>query len=676
MRRPVLAVLSSLLVLAVLTPARPAFASAPDGALLSPSNADANGPGTFLSDKDDGTDTLYHFNVRAIGTGGAGVAFVRVQIKPFHAVTFVTVGNATQVGTTDTWELKWNQTESGITEGQNGQVRALIQDSNGETAFVPSEAGQLVHFDNSAPTAEITNPADGGTLGFVNGTATMHGTASGDVDEIDGFYTKSGPTGVQTWVSCGSSNISPNPAGTSEWDVDCGLASGDQPAQVQAVAVVPISDIPILRTQGAGDAHRVSTTALQPNSVVISPAGPAQTTSHCQVFTLQVLDNNGANLSGKNVDLHVNGPGNNVYFASGAKGEDGFTSPDFPTSHGSFEVTDACDKNNAAAGGGSGTPTGPAQPNAEGEDGGSPTTKHIEGTTTAHGFTFAVSSHSAGSSTIQGWYDVTDNDANDNPSQMCPASGATVEPCGTTTATWDAPVATSVAVSPAQEQADLGKTRKATATVIDQHGNPLAGATVSFEVTAGPNSTQDVDSNGATPPGYYGFCQTVADGTCSRTYTDVAKENGIDTLNAFIDVNGDLTPESGEPQATAQQTWGTGPPPPPPTGTSLTIRPTSTQHIPKGHRIRFRGELSSTDQACVENQSIVLLNGKGVVNRYTVPAGSSQQDASGTWISPYLFQKRPTRTQFYHVEYRGTSSCGASRAPATGSVKVVVRKPR
>src|SRR5207247_2097620 len=109
------------------------------------STADSSGPGTWVSDKNDGTDTLYHFTVRAAATTpGASVASVRVQVEPPGAVAFVTVGNAIQVGTTDTWELKWNLTGSGISG--NGSVRALIIDSNGEAVVVPSADGQSVHF--------------------------------------------------------------------------------------------------------------------------------------------------------------------------------------------------------------------------------------------------------------------------------------------------------------------------------------------------------------------------------------------------------------------------------------------------------------------------------------------------------------------------------------------------
>ena len=47
--------------------------------------------------------------------------------------------------------FKWNMTGSGIGTGP-GRVRALIIDSNAETANVPNDTGQAVMFDASKPT--------------------------------------------------------------------------------------------------------------------------------------------------------------------------------------------------------------------------------------------------------------------------------------------------------------------------------------------------------------------------------------------------------------------------------------------------------------------------------------------------------------------------------------------
>src|SRR5436309_234447 len=172
--------------------------------------------------------------------------------------------------------------------------------------------------------------------------------------------------------------------------------------------------------------------------------------------------------------------------------------------------------------------------------------KHIDGTTTDHGFVFAlVSTTKTGTTTLQGWDDANNNDKNDNTNQACPASGTGVELCGTSSVTWDTPIPATVTLTPATSSAAAGKTQKVTAHVQDQHGNPMApatssccAATVSFTVTKGPNASQDLDGDGSTPPGYIGFCQTGGDGSCSKSLTDMAKISGTDTIVAFSDQNG------------------------------------------------------------------------------------------------------------------------------------------
>src|SRR5437773_1466226 len=83
----------------------------------------------------------------------------------------------------------------------------------------PSGPGQNVTFDETLATAEITNPVNGGALGFDSGgTATLSGTASGDTQFIDPYYTTSPPNTAQSWTECSNTGnfvpIQPNPGGT------------------------------------------------------------------------------------------------------------------------------------------------------------------------------------------------------------------------------------------------------------------------------------------------------------------------------------------------------------------------------------------------------------------------------------------------------------------------------
>lgn len=80
-----------------------AGAAVPTGAFLNPND---DGPGAVVSDQPDGTDGTYHFVVRATDPDGGTITGVVLQIEDGDADNaFETIGAATRVGTTDTWEL-------------------------------------------------------------------------------------------------------------------------------------------------------------------------------------------------------------------------------------------------------------------------------------------------------------------------------------------------------------------------------------------------------------------------------------------------------------------------------------------------------------------------------------------------------------------------------------------
>jgi hypothetical protein len=697
MRRALLPAACALLTLGFLIPASPAFATPPAGAFLNPSSSQSNGPGVFISGKNDGTDKLYHFTVRAIPTtSGATVSSVRIQIEPPGGFSFVTIGTAIAVGTSDTWELKWDSAASGIGPG-GGAVRALVTDSNGESAYVPSDLGQSVQFDNTFPTAEMTSPADGGSLSFdTNNRATLSGTASADTTSIDAFYTVSPPTTTQTWKECarGGQPQPVAPSGsTTTFSLTCTLKSGDDATQVQAVAVLPINNNPPptfppqQQQKGAGDAHRVAGASAIGNSVVISPASPAQSIGDCQLFTLQVFNSSGQNVSGDPVDVQVTGPNDNTYFATVNGKTDAFTAPNNPAASDAFppaETTDTCDKYNHGSGGGSqqsAPPPGPGVPGAESIHGGSnsqsmakPETKQIAGTTTDHGFTFALVSHSAGTSQIRAWDDSNGsplpNDTNDNANGACPASGSSAtEPCGVDTAVWEIPAAASLTLAPVQGTGSVGGDHELTVGVVDQHANPLPNSAISFSVTVGPNANQDLDGDPSSPPGFIGFCVTKTDGTCTKTYSDASKAKGADTINAYLDANGNQVPDQGELQATAHQVWGGG------TGavpTSLTLHPTKKQTRHRGQHVTFSGDLISANRSCVAGKTIVLFTKHGRVDRYRITPGDLHRRHSGAWAGDYAFVERVMRSNTYHTQFAGGTGCQKARAPRSGGVRVVV----
>ena len=145
-------------------------------------------------------------------------------------------------------------------------------------------------------------------------------------------------------------------------------------------------------------------------------------------------------------------------------------------------------------------------------------------------------------------------------------------------------VSSDITLTPATATEAVGTNHTVTATVA-KDGSPLAGAVVSFTVSAGPNT------------GKTGTCTTAANGQCTFTYHDDGGA-GTDTIL------GEFTNNGVTQQASASVTWGGTAPP------TLTLTPPSAN--------RTTGT-DHTVTATVLNGDGSALPG-GVVN-FTVPAG-------------------------------------------------------
>ena len=86
-----------------------------------------------------------------------------------------------------------------------------------------------------------------------------------------------------------------------------------------------------------------------------------------------------------------------------------------------------------------------------------------------------------------------------------------------------------------------------TAELRDPEENPVAGSLIGFRIIAGPNT-------GATGTCNPADCKTDAAGRVSFTYTG-AGGVGEDTIEGFVDANGNGTPDVGEGRTTAKKTW-------------------------------------------------------------------------------------------------------------------------
>jgi hypothetical protein len=273
----------------------------------------------------------------------ASIHCTRIEVQASGSSSWTSAGDATQVGTTDTWELLWAQSSSGPTSG-DGAVRAVVQASDGSTTYVPSESGQAVHFDTSRPTAAITSPQDGAPPPFTGNTAAISGTASSDTTSVSAFYTTTPAETVPTWTLCGStSTFTSGPGNGQSFSANCTLSGSDGADRVTGVAVLPsaASPIPVLpATQGAGDAVRVvqpqsspspspsassAPPPIAPAKLSIGPRGVRRAITTRQVFTAHVTTRSGRPVAGLRVRFAahganhaagsaVTGPGGNATF--------------------------------------------------------------------------------------------------------------------------------------------------------------------------------------------------------------------------------------------------------------------------------------------------------------------------------------------------------------------------
>ena len=108
--------------------------------------------------------------------------------------------------------------------------------------------------------------------------------------------------------------------------------------------------------------------------------------------------------------------------------------------------------------------------------------------------------------------------------------------------------------SPNSDTNEVGTTHTITCRIVDGNGVGVANQNCDVNITAGPNSTVDVDGNPATPPGYVGQCTTDANGVCTITYTSSVA--GTDTIRVWFDADGDDVDDGGgEFGETITKTW-------------------------------------------------------------------------------------------------------------------------
>lgn len=384
------------------------------GPSQNPPNHPATANGTQVSNKED-ADTAFHVVTRVDSLNP--IEGVEILIASTAAGPFTNLGQATRIGSTDTFELF---SSVNVTDGSY-VLRAHILGTNvvkDQTITVnrttgTGDSGAM----QQAETLDILTPANGGPALFNGGKAPVEGIASAGAEGVDIFYTRVGPSVTPAsadWIDCGYVDLSGTGTTPQKFTGVCTLTPGDQAAQVTGIAAItydcaqngcdaatiitpsPNPNVPSQRTRNpgqkdSGDAHRVFGVESIPG-FSIEPAETAGSPDQCRTFTVIVEDQTGQGINNENVDLHLAGPGNGVSFCTPSDGSGSTrTAPDQGE-----HAADSADS-------GTGVHVD-----------GATEVHHTEGRTSPTGrFVVGIISDATGDSELTGWLDRNGNDVQD-----------------------------------------------------------------------------------------------------------------------------------------------------------------------------------------------------------------------------------------------------------------------
>jgi Ca2+-binding RTX toxin-like protein len=489
-----------------------------------------------ISDKFDGVDRLYH--VVAVTRAAPANSVVEAYFEP-SGLNEITVGTLTKVaGSEDTWEFFWDVPDNLPVNSGTFKVRLFQATSNGFEEVANDETAARIAVNEE--TAEISWPSNNGQLGFHKPKGgfwrgVMEGTASGDTLRIFAYYSTTPPGQAVKYTKCAQVRLGPlNSANnTKPWAASCTLAGKDLPSMVTAVAALAIEDdkpeivTTAEFTQESADAHRVNGyvqdvalmtvdlkgidgagTAAYPSGKrrqAMQPRGAtsANAPNACLKFDAIVKDHLGRPVQGANLDVHVQGPDDQLAIGSdqnaGTSSADStYKAPD-QASH-SKESAKTCPDFTDTPEDDRGTPS---EEQGEHNVPGGPDIKHVEsvagtGLDTASAdvafkfvpgtFRFFVYSPRAGFTDITAWVDdepiATESATREADDDLL----ETTEPSATLQAQW-LPAPASVTFSPRADSAPVGECNKYTVRV--RAGNAvLPGINVDVHAQ-GPNNDLD-----------------------------------------------------------------------------------------------------------------------------------------------------------------------------------------
>jgi hypothetical protein len=331
------------------------------------------------------------------------------------------VGNETPIAldnaaVLNSWETFWDVPDN--TPGQNYSLRVYLYSSTNavlamdQITVTVGDPQEAINPAFEPEGVEIVQPTNGNVLGtFTRNnqagfTVTVRTSNFGSIG-IRGyvrlFYTTSAPGQPPSWVLCTTQAV---PASL-QLTIPCNLGAVD-PLTVTGVRAVANATPQTVAANPANDqspdAHRVQTYAQMPSSVLVTPSTASQGQVDggypCVSFTITARDQFGNTIWRAPVDAHATGPTDGLRFGSIAGSTTSFNPPDM----GSHSNENALNCNDGSDSGLQGDHNVP----------GAADTKHIEdtgvGTSPAGTVTWAVRSDAAGSTSLLGWVDATEDD--------------------------------------------------------------------------------------------------------------------------------------------------------------------------------------------------------------------------------------------------------------------------
>jgi hypothetical protein len=507
----------------------PSAGAAPSIAFLNPSGYSTSPP--VISDVPD-RDGLVHLVAWARDAPNQALVEFEFQPQGQNPATFT----AERVGD-DTWET-FVPIPDAHPDGSGYTLTARLYQGVPGDADEIANAQMAVEVNQSevpppnGATVELTYPDNGGGLGvFVpkgkRPVAVLDYAASVDTEQVRAFYSSSAPGTAPVWEpSCGSSVPDEEGFGRVRCTIDASQARAVSAVALVANKTAPPA-LPNPALDDAGDAHRVVPYLQEPRSLDLVAGGQTVAVSACHVMTAFVGDQVGRIVAGANVDVHAEGPEDELHFAAQSGETDPFQAPD--GAHAAREDAKRCSDNaNLNRQGDHNTPGGDDVKHVE----------SVEGTSDTGGFRFALRSDFAGGTFIRAWVDVDDDDL----PQLSEASGGTQLGWGSP----PPPPPVDVFLQPSS----------ATATV---------GSCVAFEIVArrggGPFGNANVDVHLQGPDPAVAFCQTDG-GSAARPpesgdHVGDAHEDGARHAEGETDVSGrfGFGVTSGVPGTTRVQVW-------------------------------------------------------------------------------------------------------------------------